>query len=40
MKIFEVVFWNKMSQIVFAKNRQEIRRKFIGIFEINRIEIH
>ena len=40
MKIFEIVFWNKQTQIVFAKNRQEIRKKYIGILEINRVEIH
>ena len=40
MKIFEIIFWNNQSQIVFAKNRQEIRKKFIGIKEINRVEIH
>lgn len=40
MKIFEIVFWNGESQIVFAKTRLEIRKKFIGIREINRVEIH
>ena len=40
MKIFEVIFWNGEIQIVFAKNRQEIRKRFIGVTEINRVEIH
>lgn len=40
MKIFEIVFWNKTRQIVFAKNRREIRHKYIGILEINLVEIH
>ena len=40
MKIFEIVFWNGESQIVFAETRREIRKKFIGIREINRVEIH
>lgn len=40
MKIFEIVFWNDTSQIVFAHTRQEIRKKFIGIKQINRVEIH
>jgi len=39
MKIFEIVFFNGQSQIVFAENRREIRKKFIGIREINRVEI-
>lgn len=40
MKIFEIVFWNNTSQIVFAKNRQAVRKKYIGIKELNHIEIH
>ena len=37
MRIFEIVFWNDTTQIVFAKNRQEIRKKFIGIKQINMV---
>jgi hypothetical protein len=40
MKIFEVVFWNRQTEIVFAQSRREIRKKYIGIREINLVEIH
>ena len=39
-RIYEIVFWNDETQIVFAKTRLEIRKRFIGIKEINRIVIH
>ena len=39
MKMFEIVFWNHTTQIVFAKNRREIRKKYIGILQINLIII-
>jgi len=41
MKIWEIIFWNGQSQIVVNyKNRQAIRKDFIGIREINAIIIH
>lgn len=40
MKIFEIVFWNHTTQIVFAESRRAIRHKYIGIIAINRIIIH
>ncbi len=40
MKIWEIVFMTGQTQIVFAKNRQEIRKKFIAIREINAIIVH
>lgn len=35
MRIFEIVFWNGETKIVFSKTRREIRKKYIGIREIN-----
>lgn len=35
MRIFEIVFWNNTTQIVFAKTRRDIRKKYIGVREIN-----
>lgn len=40
MKIFEIVFKDGQTQIVFAENRQAIWRKYVNIREINRVEIH
>jgi hypothetical protein len=39
-RIWEITFWNKQTQIVFAKNRQEIRKQYIGILEINEVIIY
>jgi hypothetical protein len=40
VKIFEIVFMTGHTQIVFAQNRREIRRKYIAIREINLIVVH
>ena len=40
MRMWEIVFMTGATQIVFAKNRQEIRKKFIAIRRINAIIIH
>lgn len=39
MKIFEIVFWNGETRIQFAQTRRELRKKFVGIREINLVEI-
>lgn len=40
MKLFEVEFYDTTKRIIFAKNRQEIWKKYAGnIFKIERIVI-
>lgn len=42
MRLFEVEFYNpnQLTRIMFAKNRQEIRKKFPGnVYKIHRIVI-
>jgi hypothetical protein len=35
MRLFEIVFWNGETKIVFSNTRLDIRKKYIGIREIN-----
>lgn len=40
MRLFEVEFYDTTKRIVFAKNRQEIWKKFAGnVYKIERIVI-
>ena len=39
MKLFEIVFWNGETLIQFAQTRRQLRKKFIGVREINLVEI-
>lgn len=40
LRLFEVEFYDTTKRIMFAKNRQEIRKKYAGnVYKIERIVI-